>query len=275
MGKKPAAIVAVLACPSRPGRRGFMSDLVVRHQPVPLAGMPRALSPLRIVQLSDLHFGRWRALHERICRRLERIECDLLVFTGDFCLFPRDWHRAVPLIRRLADACRPRLGAFAVLGNHDAHRLADAFSDGAVRFLRNESVCLFDRGHRFHVAGIDDAWRSVADVPSTLKGCVNGEPTILLAHVPSTIHHLPDGAVDLVLSGHTHGGQWRLPWWGSVTCNDRIRREQTLGLHWVDGRWLHVSSGIGTSSPFHFRFNCPSEVAVLVVEKPEVRQENS
>lgn len=240
-----------------------MSDLVVRHEVVPLARMPAGSEPVRIVQLSDLHFGRWRSLHDRICRRLARIPCDLLAFTGDFCLFPRDWHRAVPLIKRLVEASRPRMGAYAVLGNHDAHRLADAFDGRPVRFLRNESVCVRVRGQRLHVAGIDDAWRSVADVPKTLAGCVNGEPTILLAHVPSTIHHLPDDKVDLVLSGHTHAGQWRLPWWGSVTCNDRILREQTLGLHRIGGRWLHVTAGVGTSSPFHFRFHCPSEVAVL------------
>ncbi len=246
-----------------------MGDVVVRHHEIPLRSLPRAMSPLRIVQMSDFHFRRWSPLYERIQRYLATLEFDLLTLTGDFSPFPRDWPWVADILRRFVEPIRPPLGRYAVPGNHDDALLSEQFSDGFVRFLRNESVTVHLNGHAMNLAGVDDGWRAVADVPRTLAHCQNDRLAILLCHMPSIIHHLPDGVVELVLGGHTHGGQWRLPWFGSVTVNDRIARAQTRGLHRVGGRWLHVTSGIGTSGPFNLRVNCPPEVAVLtLVSRP-------
>lgn len=242
-----------------------MSDLAVRQHEVPLPDLPEPLSPLRIAHMSDFHFGRWKRLHDRLQAKLVDLDCDLLVLTGDYCLFPWYWPQAVRLLARFLDPVQPRFGCYAILGNHDAPVFADRFPSGRLRFLFNESVKVGLNGATINLAGIDDGWRSVADLPKTLKHCHDAGPTVLLSHVPSTIHFLPDGLVDLVLSGHTHGGQWRLPVLGSVLLNDRIARGQTRGLHRVGQRWLHVTAGVGTSGPFHIRLNCPSEVAVLTL----------
>jgi hypothetical protein len=221
------------------------------------------MAPLRIVHLSDFHFRWWTPLLDRIQDRLAALEFDLLLLTGDFCEWPCNWRHTAAMVRRLLGPLRPRLGCYAAPGNHDAAILAEQFDDGLVRFLKNDSVEIGLNGSAINLAGTDYSFCSVGDLPRTLERCRNGRMTILLSHLPSTIHHLPDGLVELVLSGHTHGGQWRLPWWGGVMLNDRIEPHQVHGLHRVGRRWLHVTAGVGTSGPFRFRFNCPPEIALL------------
>ncbi len=245
-----------------------MTDIAIRHHQIPLASMPQGISPLRIAQLSDFHFRHWTRLLDRLQRRLARMTFDLLALTGDFSQHPRDGRHAARLLCRFLEPIRPPLGCYAVAGNHDAAILADTLADGPVSFLRNESVEVRRNGHAVNIAGLDDGVRSVADLPKTLAGCRNGRLTILLCHLPSTHRHLPDGVVDLVLSGHTHAGQWRLPWLGCLKVNDRISREQIHGLHRIGPRWLHVTAGVGASGPFHFRINCPSEIALLTLTRP-------
>lgn len=242
-----------------------MSDIAIRQHRIPLASLPASAGPLRIVQLSDFHFRWWESLHDRIQGRLARLDFDVLMMTGDFCQHPYNHRLTATLIRRFVAPLKPTLGCYAVPGNHDPVVLSEQFTQGPPRFLRNESVVLHHNGHPIHLAGLDDSWRSTSDVPRALAGCGNGRPTILLCHIPSTAFHLPDGVVDLVLCGHTHGGQWRIPFWGSVTVNDRITRAQTRGLHRIDNRWVHVTAGVGTSGPFAFRLNCPAEIALLTL----------
>ncbi|MFH1110714.1 MAG: hypothetical protein V1790_16175, partial [Planctomycetota bacterium] len=86
-----------------------------------------------------------------------------------------------------------------------------------------------------------------------------------LAHYPSTVFRVPMGKVQLVLSGHTHGGQIRLPGLGCVWANDRIPRRMSRGLHEVAGTMIHVSPGIGVCLPIRIRVNCPAEVTVLTL----------
>lgn len=242
-----------------------MTEIAVRNHQVPLASLPQAMSPLRIAQISDFHFVRWTRLYDRLRDRLAALDVDLLALTGDFCQHPRDWRRVAGFLRRLVKPLRPRLGAYAVPGNHDAPLLAGEFERGPLRFLVNDSVRIRWNDATITLAGINDSWRSVADLPKALAGCRARELTILLTHMPSTTHHLPDGVVDLVLSGHTHAGQWRIPWIGALMANDRITRAQMHGLHRLGDRWLHVTAGVGASGPFALRLNCPPEIAVLTL----------
>lgn len=258
-----------------------MSDIVIRKFQVPVASLTPGTAPLRIIQLSDFHFRWWTSLHDRLQHRLSRLEFDLLALTGDFCQHPGNYQHVSRLLRRFVAPFDPPLGCYAVPGNHDPVLLSEQFTDGDPRFLRNESITIHRDGQDINLAGVDDGWRSMADLPKTLANCNHGHPTILLSHIPSTILHLPRGTVDVVLSGHTHGGQWRIPFWGSVIVNDRITRAQTRGLHRIGERWLHVSAGVGASGPFPFRVNCPAEITLLTLVpersdelQPSARQQN-
>jgi len=250
-----------------------MSDIAVRRYRVPVPSIPAAMSPLRIAHISDLHFRWWTPFLDRFQRRLARLDFDLLIMTGDFCEWPVNWRQGAAMLRRFLEPFRAPLGHYAVPGNHDHRMLAEQFDGAPVRFLRNESVQVGLNGSAIHLAGIDDGWRSVADVPKALKDCRDGRTTLLLTHMPSAIHHLPEGVVDLVLSGHTHAGQWRLPWRGDVMVTDKVNAVHTHGLHRVGRRWLHVTSGVGASGPFRFRLNCPAEIALLTLVRERLGSE--
>ncbi len=246
-----------------------MNQVVVSQHDVPIPSLPATMSPLRIAHVSDFHFRHWSRFLNRFQRTLTELEFDLLVLTGDVCQWPCNYRQGARLLRRLLEPIRPPLGLFVIVGNHDSRLLADEFKNETIRFLQNESVELRSGDAAINIAGTDDSFRGVADLPKTLNGCRNGHMTILLSHLPSAIHYLPEDLVEIVLSGHTHAGQWRLPGWGSMLVNDHIERHQTHGLHRIGRRWLYVTAGVGVSGPFFLRLNCPAEIALLKLVRAE------
>ena len=236
--------------------------VIAREVNVPLPGLPAGLDGLRMAHVSDFHFRRWDRASQAAQTLLTDLDYDLLLVTGDFCSFRWKWRKAVELTQRFLGPIAQR-PAYAVLGNHDDPRLADAGLP--LRFLRNESVSLDFLGAGLTLAGVDQSGRRTEDLDAALRGVPAGGVTILLAHYPSTVFRVPIGEVQLVLSGHTHGGQIRLPGLGCVWANDRIPRRMSRGLHEVAGTMIHVSPGIGVSLPLRIRLNCPSEVTVLTL----------
>jgi len=237
------------------------NPVIVRELNVPLTGLPSGLDGLRIAHVSDLHFRRWDRVTQAAQSLLLTLDYDLLAVTGDLGNFRRHWRMAADLARRFFEPLAERGTIFAVLGNHDDPRMADA--DLPLRFLKNESVILDFSGAKLRLAGVDQSKRHAEDLSTVLDSRFSQEPTILLAHYPSTVFRLPNRCIQLVLSGHTHGGQIRLPGLGCLWANDRIPRRMSRGLHRVAGTTIHVSPGIGVSLPLRMRWNCPPEVAVL------------
>ena len=237
-------------------------SVIARELNVPLTGLPSGLDGLRMAHVSDLHFRRWDRASEAAQTLLTDLDYDLLLVTGDFCSFRWKWRQAAELTQRFLGRIAQR-PAYAVLGNHDDPRLADA--DLPLRFLRNESVSLDSLGAGLTLAGVDQSGRRTEDLDAALRRGPASGPTILLAHYPSTVFRVPIGKVQLVLSGHTHGGQIRLPGLGCVWANDRIPRRMSRGLHEVAGTMIHVSPGIGVCLPIRIRVNCPAEVTVLTL----------
>ena len=236
--------------------------VIAREVNVPLTGLPTGLDGLRLAHVSDFHFRRWDRASEAAQTLLTHLDYDVLLVTGDFCSFRWKWRRAAELTQRFLEPIAQR-PAYAVLGNHDDPRLADA--DLPLRFLRNESVSLDSLGASLTLAGVDQSGRWTEDLDAALRRGPASGPTILLAHYPSTVFRVPIGKVQLVLSGHTHGGQIRLPGLGCVWANDRIPRRMSRGLHEVAGTMIHVSPGIGVSLPLRIRVDCPAEVTVLTL----------
>jgi len=147
--------------------------------------------------------------------------------------------------------------------------------DLPIRFLRDESEVVDHGGDRFCIAGIEQVKKRGGRLDAALSdGAGDRLPLVLLAHYPSTVYRLDRRRVTLQLSGHTHGGQWRFPYVGCVWSNDRIRPRYARGLHAINGTFLHVSAGIGTSPPVRMRINCPPEVTVLtLVPRCEFRRQ--
>lgn len=240
------------------------SPTMIRTLDVPLDRIEADWPGLRIAHISDFHFRRWNRPTQAAQDHLMSLDYDILVTTGDFGCGIERWRRPAELTRRFFEPLAERAPVYGVLGNHDNVEMT-RLPDYPVRFLRNESVRLTHEGAEIELAGIEQTHNVPGDLGATLEGEKSADLTILLAHYPSTLFRLPPGRVDLQLSGHTHGGQIRLPLVGCVWPNDRIPRRLARGLHRVDGVWLHVSSGIGVSPPVFLRVKCPPEVTILTL----------
>jgi predicted MPP superfamily phosphohydrolase len=140
-----------------------------------------------------------------------------------------------------------RLGAFLALRGYVASSLRGRLRVHSTIANRNSTI----------------GRRCAENLAAVVDNRSSNEPTILLAHYPSTVFRLPIGCVQLVLTGHTHGGQIRLPGLGCIWANDRVPLRISRGLHHVASTTIHVSPGIGVSLPLRIRWNCPPEVTVL------------
>lgn len=241
------------------------SPVVLQSIDVPVQGLSPKLSGLRIAHVTDFHFRCWNRVLDCAQRLLLSTEYDFLVATGDFTTQPSKWTEAARLVKRFFEPLAERTPCFAVLGNHD-HPAMAADHATPLDFLCNESVLIDRGGESVVIAGVDQSWRHRGNLEAALDTVTDGCLSVLLAHYPSTVFRLPRGKVDLQLSGHTHGGQIRLPWVGCLWTNDRISRSLARGLHEVSGVSLHTSTGIGVSMPLPVRINCPPEVVILTVQ---------
>jgi uncharacterized protein len=241
----------------------------LRSLDVPLPRLPAELAGLRIVHLSDFHFG----LPSRGTRAVERAVAwvtsrrpDLVVITGDLVSRPRGEAALREVIQRLG---RP----FVVLGNHDVEHSRDPFSRAAglddlspARLLVDEAETIKLRGQRVQIVGVDPrAYRQGTSRPWELVD-ESAKLRILLCHFPYVLDFLPPGAFDLVLSGHMHDGQISLPLGrGRRYRFAHPRTRYTTGLYERPGGTMHVSPGLGTTF-VPFRFFARPEATELVLQ---------
>ena len=229
--------------------------------------LPPELEGVRIALLSDLHAGEGTpdSVIRRACRLAMAERPDLIALTGDLAADD------APDFRRVLDAVsglRAPLGVYTVPGNHDytvgIQKWREEVGERAwLRDLTNDAVVLDVRGARLCVAGVDDF--SCGDPRlSALPPPDQRDATILLAHDPDQAERARRAydQVDLVLSGHTHGGQVRLPWVGALKNpaeHDEIYEEGLRRRPWTQ---VYVSRGVGTVH-IPVRFLCRPEVAIL------------
>jgi hypothetical protein len=250
--------------------------LEVNRLEVPVADLPAAFDGFRVVQLSDLHCSSKvgpEFIDEAIDLALAE-RPDVIAVTGDFIHHGfRHIPQAAAHVRRLS---APH-GVFAVLGNHDysirnalglrRHRhlhqaVADALAAEGVRVLRNETISLEREGTALDLSGVDDLWSRTCDLDRAWAGCEPDRPRVVLAHNPRTVEHLAGRRCDLMLSGHTHGGQIDLPRLGRVVLGRKARR-YAAGMYELPGTCLYVNKGVGFG--WRLRYNVRPEVAVLTL----------
>ncbi|HEV2423552.1 MAG TPA: metallophosphoesterase [Terriglobia bacterium] len=245
-------------------RPPWAPDPEVTETVISLRRLPAALDGLRIVHLTDIHHSIFTPLEEveRAVYLANRLEPDLVALTGDYVTFSPAY---IQPVARALGRLKARHGIFAVLGNHDfqvdADEITRALRSQRIRVLRNSRRPLRAGTETLWILGVDDIWWSSDDLPSALKGVPARDAKILLCHNPLGIWQASRHAIDLVLSGHTHGGQVRVPGF-------RHLYKSRLGERFVDG-WnrlhntqIYVSRGIGKVI-VPIRFDCPSEIACL------------
>lgn len=227
--------------------------------------LPVAFDGLSIVHLTDIHHSIYTPLEtvEGAVYLANLLRPDLVALTGDYVTLSPSY--IWPVARALG-RLRARLGVFAVLGNHDfqvdADEITRALRAQHIRVLRNAHYALRARGATLWVAGVDDLWWNADDFPAALAAVPAREAKILLCHNPVGIRQAASHGVDFVLSGHTHGGQVRLPLVGSVRGRSKLGERFVEGWNRLDGTQIYVNRGIG-KSVVPLRFNCPPEIARL------------
>ena len=236
-----------------------------------LPRLPPELDGLTIVHLSDFHLGtisfNARTLG-RAVRWASEQASDIVAITGD--LLSR--RRGEAQLEKAMAALEPRLGVFAVLGNHDVEVTRDPFSQptdasvvesaGAL-LLENTAVLRELHGKTVQIVGGDQScgpyWSQLADLADP-----EADLRILLFHFPDVVSYLPPGAFDLVLAGHLHGGQICVPTPRGKVRLEHLKAEHWEGLHETPAGLLHVSRGLGTSF-VPFRFLARPEATRLVL----------
>ena len=240
--------------------------LQVTRLRVPLARLPRAFAGVTIAQISDLHLGPLvpAAAVRAAVDLVLALRPDIAVVTGDF-VSRLDRGEAESIVREM-DRLRAPLGAFASLGNHDhwtnAATVADAVARSGLTLVRNASAPVRRGGETLHVAGVDDVWENKHDLATALRGVPRDGCAVLLAHEPDFADHAAtDGRVALQLSGHSHGGQVRLPGRGALVLPPHGRMYPE-GLRRVGAMALYTNRGVGVIAP-PVRVNCRPEVTLL------------
>lgn len=246
-----------------------------------IPNLPNAFDGFRIAQLSDIHLDEFTEpffLH-MVVERANRLNPDAVFITGDFVtheLLPRAFSihsawKCAAILDKLA--CRLR---YAVLGNHDvavnASAVCEALASSRINVLRNSYAALSRGSSRLWIAGVDDCVEGQPDIDRAIPDYVRNratEPTIFLCHEPdfvdTVLTHPAGKSIALMLSGHTHGGQVRLPFLGPMGLPE-------LGKNYVEGAFslqniqLYVNRGIGTVG-VPLRLNCPPEITLITLRR--------
>ena len=252
--------------------------LEVTTYQVEVAGLAGSTEGLRIVQLSDLHAADFGDFTQRLVDQVRAAEPDLVAVTGDLVdLHTRDLAPVLELMARL-DRIAP---VHLVLGNHEAESpVADELLEGlatvGVEVLRDQARSVTVRGAEITLVGLDDphvahlAGAEPRDPRAVLERLEIpvGPPVVLLAHRPELLDRYAATPADVVVSGHAHGGQVRLPWWGGLYApHQGWLPDRTEGVHTVAGTTMVVSRGLGNSQ-VGVRVNNPRELVIVDLIAP-------
>ena len=250
-------------------------ELEIIYLTIRLPRLPDAFAGMKIVQISDLHFQEYTeaAFLEAIVGRVNEVGPDLVVLTGDFVSNnPLPKHFSINLGYQCAEIlnriqCPLR---YAILGNHDAivssRAVTDALQTQGIPVLADSSVPIERDGRRIWLAGTKDALEQKPDLTATLPAGrrPDQEPVILLVHEPDYADRALGRKIDLMLSGHTHGGQIRIPFLPPLLLPG-MGTKYVHGLFRLpDGMQLYVNRGIGAVN-LPFRFRCPPEITVITL----------
>ena len=242
----------------------------VERLDVPIRGLGAAPDGLRVALISDTHCGPWTgpAYVRKAVRLANAQEPDVVLLLGDYV--HRDRRRIAPGIAPFADL-RAEHGVFAVLGNHDhwedAPATRQALADADIPELDSSSVTLDVGGSRLAIGGVDDLWTAGQDLEATFDGVPDDVPRLLMSHNPDYAESLPEGLrVDLMVSGHTHGGQVWLPLVGAPLVPSRFGQKYRAGLVRGPRCPVYVTRGLGTITP-PVRFFCRPELTVLTLRR--------
>lgn len=233
-----------------------------------LPNLPPAFNGLTIAQISDLHLGPLVGI-ERVreaLRAARALHADVIIMTGDFV--SRSTSGELDVLQPELAQMRAPEGVVAVLGNWDwwgnARKVTRALQTAGITVLRNENTVLQRGSEKLYIAGVDSYMFNAADLPLAMHTIPPNAPTLLLAHEPDFADFaMQDARVLAQFSGHTHGGQVRVPLIGPILLPYRGRKYPE-GLRQVGDLWLYTNRGIGVTR-LPVRLNCRPEITLFTL----------
>ncbi len=240
---------------------------VVERVAVPIAHLPEAAEGLRIIQLSDIHLHPYTdiSLVRAVVEQVNSLKPDLVVLTGDYVLRQAsDIFELAPVLATM----NTRHGIFSVLGNHDLWTSKKTVTQGLVKagipVLENTGLVLGSKNPLLYLAGTDDGWSGHPDWNAALEKRTDNLPTVLLLHeLDFADTSAQDPRIALQLSGHSHGGQIRIPGVGALKL-PLHGRKYDMGLYRVGQMWLYTTRGVGVTG-IPIRLNCRPEITELTL----------
>ena len=244
---------------------------------IPIENLPTEFDGFTICQLSDMHLSRYGRLEKKVGELLSSLEYNTCVLTGDLTNTPE----GLDAFHLIIDSTHASLGIFAVPGNGE-YRLGLPIEEVAAEWekmgitpLINSCAVLSRRGAKLSIIGVGDPFTECDDIEKATSGIEAGSNSVLLAHSPDILMRLGDFRPDLILAGHTHGGQVRLPCLPPLWLHCRHRLGISNGLYdpaelsrrsGVDMRGvrMYVSRGISATFP-RLRFFCPPELVIITL----------
>ncbi|MHB1701305.1 MAG: metallophosphoesterase [Acidobacteriaceae bacterium] len=249
-------------------------ELDVVLVPLKLRNLPDSFRGMRIAQISDIHFDEFTEpfFVRRTVEKVNSLKPDMVLLTGDYISdAPLPAHDAIQHI----GPCAEILGGidcplrFSILGNHDANVSApgvtEALQSHNIPVLANRYMPIERDGKRIWIAGVEDPGTQSPDLSKAIppSARADGENVILLSHAPDYADNVVGHGVDLVLSGHTHGGQIRIPFIPPIRLPE-LGRKYVQGHFQLGAMQLYVNRGIGTVG-VPMRFLCPPEITLITL----------
>lgn len=255
------------------GQRFNPGDFEVVKVEINIPRLPTPFQGYRIVHISDIHYGQWISADRLmgVVGLINQQEPDIVAITGDFVSYSGE--NVEDLITGLK-GIRARDAALAVLGNHDywldAKKVRSILRESSMMELNNDVYTVTREGYALHIAGIDSVTLKKNQLDKVLQKLPPNGPAILLVHEPDFADISAETKrFDLQLSGHSHGGQFVIPKFGTLFRGDTFGK-YPLGRYQVGEMVLYTNRGIGTNA-FWIRINCAPEITVIDLQSREKR----
>ncbi|WP_077213328.1 metallophosphoesterase [Bacillus dakarensis] len=240
----------------------------VKEVPLKIKDLPLSFHGWKMVQFSDVHFGFHYDEEDlrKVIKIINGLNPDILLFTGDLVHTGSVTTGLTPsLLLELKDI---RGGKWAVIGNHDIHtkgEIIKLYNQANFEVLENSHRQIVHNDQSLYIAGLEDAMYGIPDIEKALKRLEEHQCILLLAHEPDSAQWISTYPVNAQFSGHSHGGQVRLPFLGPI-IKQRMARKYDSGLYFVGESEmpLYVNRGIGTSQ-LPIRFFCRPEITVFTL----------
>jgi len=246
----------------------------LQKQRIAVHGLGGAFAGYRVAVLSDFHIPYFVSEgYVRASIDLALAEKpDIVLLPGDFCAshgaFGNSEKVSVPDLSPYLNSLTAPDGIYGVLGNHDywldAPGVLDSLSRTPVRIMRNENLILSRGSDSLAIVGTPDLWEDDIELAAAFDGIADDVPRILMQHNPDLCEEFPEGyRVDLQVSGHTHGGQVKIPFGPALLLPSKYGNKYREGLVEGPRHRVYVTRGVGMSSTIPVRFCCPPEVTLL------------